>query len=139
MKTKSKPEPKTPPPQWPYRLPNDAVIVTRILDEAERLNGLAHLAATSEKPNPMAAQLCYQSAWAFSLVGAWLRAAREPSSGLPHKPGVTKRVFTVKMRVDDYIEYMHIDASNVTKTSNEVLMADGVLITVPGSIISITP
>lgn len=136
MKTKKKPSKTPTQPTWPYRLPTDPVIVSRILDEAERLANLGTLAA--KKPNPVAADFCYRNAWAFSLVGVWLRAARDPRSELKPQPGITPRRHVIKVRIDTYTAYAYLLAVEVTKIGHDTVRADGVEIQMPGNIITIT-
>jgi hypothetical protein len=57
----------------PLRYPSDPPYVLALIEESERLNVLGNRWVHAPKPNPLAAEACFRSGWAFALVAAWLR------------------------------------------------------------------
>lgn len=60
-------------PQMPSRFPDDHPNVVALVEESERLNAMGCKWMDAEKPNPVAADLCFKAGWAHALSAAWLR------------------------------------------------------------------
>lgn len=60
--------------QMPMRFPSDTKEIILLIEESERMSALGNKWLSAKVPNQMAAQLCLQNGWAFSLAAAWLRA-----------------------------------------------------------------
>lgn len=70
---KAKTKSKQPGPTMPLHFPNDHDHVKQLLAESVRVNNLGLRWGTSNPPNPVASQKCFEMGWAYALAAAWLR------------------------------------------------------------------
>jgi hypothetical protein len=59
--------------RMPRRFKDDLECVTFLVNESERLNAQGNRWVNAEKPNPIAADMCFRMGWALGLAAANLR------------------------------------------------------------------